>query len=654
MKFNEFPFLRYFAFLALGIIAYPNIHFFNSNELLWVVLLLLLIYLAASQGLLSKKAFKNQWVFPFLAYVLLVISGYYLALQADERNGQDHLSHFQDVEAYMAVVLETDQEKANSIANKVAVRKVKTPKGYFDAKGKVIIYHQKDAALHIGDVLWVDGSPDRLSPPSNPEEFDYRGFLANKQIYHSQYVGKRLEVLGSVNERPIYSWISEIRNNAMLMIDRSIEDGKASQVLKAFLLGEKQDLDEELSEAYVKAGTMHVLAVSGLHVGMIYGFFFLFFKPMQSSRGKRLVILSIIVLLIWGYALLTGLSPSVKRAASMFTILSFAQVMSRSPSIINSLALSAVVLLVIQPFIIYEVGFQLSYAAVLGIVVLQPRIRRLWLPKNKLLYYLWEISSVSIAAQVATFPISAYYFHVFPNYGLLANLWAIPGAFLIMTLGLPYLLLVVFGISFPLLTKVLEGVVKLLNYLIFSVQELPFAQTEGIYISLVGMLLFWIGVVCVFYVYEFRRKTYVFVFLGLCFLGIVLHHSNWIYNTQRDELYIYCLNKGVAIGYFSKGDYYKFNWDLSKSEQAFKVDPHRESLASQRFYELKSQKTAGGRLVYLPNGEALFVNKDYLDLGAVSTKELSYFDKENWRVLAHRDSLRLGDKAYKIILSSGN
>lgn len=654
MKFNEFPFLRYFAFLALGIISYPNIHFFNTSWLVWGIALLLLIYLSITLGLLSKKGFKNQWIFSYLAYVLLIISGYYLAFQTDERNVQDHLSHFQDVKGYMAVVLESDQKKANSFANKLEVRKVKTANGFYDASGKVIIYHQMDSALQIGDVLWVDGSPDKLSPPSNPEEFDYRRFLANKQIYHSQFVGKRLEVLGRVNERPIYSWISGIRNNAMLAIDRSIKDEKAAQVLKAFLLGEKQDLDEELSDAYVKAGTMHILAVSGLHVGMIYGFFFLFFKPMQSSSRKRLVLLSIIVMLIWGYAMLTGLSSSVMRAASMFTLLSLAQVISRSPSIINSLALSAVILMVIQPFIIFEVGFQLSYAAVLGIVLLQPKISGMWLPKNKFLYYLWEITTVSIAAQLATFPISAYYFHVFPNYGLLANLWAIPGAFLIMALGLPYLLLLILGFSFPLLAGLLEGVISILNYLIFSVQDLPFAQTEGIYMSLAGMILFWFGVICVFYVYEYRRKAYAFMFLGICFLAVVQHHLGWFLKTQKNEVYVYSLDKGIAIDYFSKGQYYKFNWDLTLREQSFKVDPHRASLASQGVYELKSQKVGSGRLVYLPNGETLLVNKDYLNLSAVNTKELSYFDRENWKVLAHRDSLRLGEKAYKIILSSEN
>ncbi|WP_215224508.1 ComEC/Rec2 family competence protein [Echinicola shivajiensis] len=654
MKFNEFPFLRYLAFMALGIISYPNIHFFNTGQLAWFIVLLLLIYLLISLGLLSKKGFKNQWGFSCLAYVLLIISGYYLAFHADERNVQDHLSHFQDVKGYMTVVLESDQKKANSFANKLELRKVKTLDGFYNASGGVIIYHQMDSALQIGDVLWVDGSPDKLPAPSNPEEFDYRRFLANKQVYHSQFVGKGLEVLGRVNERPIYSWISGIRNNAMLAIDRSIKDEKAAQVLKAFLLGEKQDLEEELSDAYVKAGTMHILAVSGLHVGMIYGFFFLFFKPMQSSSRKRLVLLCIIVMLIWGYALLTGLSPSVMRAASMFTLLSLAQVISRSPSIINSLALSAVILMVFQPFIIYEVGFQLSYAAVLGIVLLQPKISGMWLPKNKFLYYLWEISTVSIAAQLATFPISAYYFHVFPNYGLLANLWAIPGAFLIMALGLPYLLLLLLGLSSPLLAGLLEAVVSILNYLIFSIQDLPFAQTEGLYMSLVGMLLFWLGVVCVFYLYEFKRKIYAFMFLVLCFIGVTHHHLGWFLKTQKNELYVYCLNKGIAIDYFSKGQYYKFNWDLPLKEQVFKVDPHRESLASQSIYELKSQNIGSHRLVFLPNGETLLVNKNYLNISDVNTNELFYFDKENWKVLTHRDSLRLGEKAFKIILSSEN
>ncbi|UCS93760.1 ComEC family competence protein [Echinicola marina] len=654
MKFNEFPFLRYFAFIALGILSYPHFHFFNNEALIWGIVLLLLLYFTLAIGQLSKRGFAYKWCYPVLAYFMLMLSGYYLAYQADERNEPNHLMGFQEVEGYMAVVLSSDREKSNSIANKVAVKTVKTPRGYFEASGQVMIYHRLDSVLHIGDVLWLQGKPEKLAPPSNPKEFDYRGFLANKQIYHSQFVGKSLSVLGKVNEQPIYSWISNIRDNAMIVIDREIKDGQVAQVLKAFLLGEKQDLDEALSDAYVKAGTMHILAVSGLHVGMIYGFFFLFFKPVQSSQGKRLVILSVIVLLIWAYALLTGLSPSVMRAASMFTILSLAQVMSRSPSIINSLALSAVVLLVLQPFIIYEVGFQLSYAAVLGIVVLQPRIRRLWLPKNKLLYYLWEISSVSIAAQLATFPISAYYFHVFPNYGLLANLWAIPGAFLIMALGLPYLLLLIFDFSFPLLTGLLEGVVRVLNYLIFSIQDLPFAQTEGIYIDLAGMLLFWLGVVCVFYVYEYRRKTYAFVFFIVCFLGIAQYYMKWFLKAQKNELYVYCLREGMAMDYFNKGKLYKINWNLPSKEKEFKVEPHRAYLVNQAVFELKSEGQGDQRRVYLPDGKSLLINKGVLDLSTLPVGELSFFEEGGWKVLAKRDNLKLGESAYKIILGTGN
>src|SRR5690606_12449153 len=183
---------------------------------------------------------------------------------------------------------------------------------------------------------------------------------------------------GKENHSPIYNWVLQLRLNIQEKMDRHIPSPHSNQIAKALLLGQKNYLDKEVSDAYVTAGTMHVLAVPGLHVGIVYGFFFLFIKPYQLANKKRLLYLSGIILIIWIYALITGMSPSVLRAATMFTLVGLAQMKARSPSIYNSLALSALILMVFDPYIFYSVGFQLSYLAVLGIVLLHPKISELW------------------------------------------------------------------------------------------------------------------------------------------------------------------------------------------------------------------------------------------------------------------------------------
>src|SRR5690606_7061175 len=311
---------------------------------------------------------------------------------------------------------------------------------YFPATGEVIIYHQLQKNLEPGEVMWVQGNPSAIPPPYNPHEFDYRRFLANQQIFHSHFVGAKLTKVGMVNHQPINNLVLLLRAFVLEKIDGHITTPHSNQIAKALLLGQNKNLEKEVSEAYITAGTMHVLAVSGLHVGIIYGFFFLFIKPYQLPGRKRALYLSLIIIIIWIYALITGMSPSVLRAATMFSLMALAQMKSRSPSIYNSLALSALILLVFDPFILYSVGFQLSYMAVLGIVLLQPKIVGWWEPDNRIFRYLWEITTVGIAAQLATFPISVHYFHVFPTYFIISNLVAIPGAFLVMACGIPFML----------------------------------------------------------------------------------------------------------------------------------------------------------------------------------------------------------------------
>src|SRR5690606_10468190 len=297
---------------------------------------------------------------------------------------------------------------------------------------------------------------------------------------------------------PINNWILGLRINIQDRMDKYIHTPHSNQIAKALLLGQNKHLDKEVSEAYVTAGTMHVLAVSGLHVGIVYGFFFLFIKPYQLANKKRILYLSGIILIIWIYALITGMSPSVLRAATMFTLVGLAQMKARSPSIYNSLALSALILMVFDPYIAYSVGFRLSCLVVLGIVLLQPKISELSQPPNKTSKYFWALASVGIAAQLATFPISVHYFHVFPTYFMFSNLVAIPGAFLIMTFGIPFMLLSFIEPLAQILGKIVDVVIAVENWIIFSFQKLPASRVEFISLTPLEMVLVWALIISIY------------------------------------------------------------------------------------------------------------------------------------------------------------
>ncbi|WP_169316415.1 ComEC/Rec2 family competence protein [Echinicola vietnamensis] len=623
--------MRYVLFFAAGIWCYMVLGSRVPDEVLWgamaAVLLLYLIF-AVLNG--KNKRFTFRSLFPFLAYLLLVMSGYAFSSLKDANNQADHLLRHSKIQGYMGEVLGVDEQKTSTFGNELAVRYVWTDEGYEKAHGKVLVYHRLETPLRPGEVVWVEGAPQRVAPPKNPNGFDYREFMARKQVYHQHFVGKALTRLGTVDRLSVAEPLLLLRERLGLLLERTFGDDHAVEVGKALLLGQKANLGEAVSEAYVTAGAMHVLAVSGLHVGIIYGFFLLFFKPAQLPRMKRIVYLGLVVLLIWVYALLTGMSPSVMRAATMFTVLSLAQMQSRSPSVFNTLAISALLLMLFNPYIIFEVGFQLSYAAMFGILVLQPAIVSIWLPQNKVMYYLWEITSVSIAAQVATFPLSVYYFHVFPNYFLLSNLWVIPCAFMVMAVGLPFLLLSMIGWAWWPLGRLLELLLQLMNGGVFLFDALPFAQTEGLYLNVITVFAMWGLVVCLYLWLKERKKAYAY---GALVVVMGLIGTSWwtrFAAPSQQELYVYSLGEGVAVDYHSSRLSGSFQYGVAEKDLHYQVDPHRLATNMQGDFPLKFTQEGSKTRVYLPNGCLVTAREGKIWLSANTGVSAAYFDGDGW------------------------
>ena len=461
--------------------------------------------------------------------------------------------------------------------------------------------------------------------------FDYSSYMARKGVFFSHFIGEKFTVLLLPKK---VSWSSRIiawRQYLGDKIDTYIEDPHSVQISTALLLGQKQDLDTNLREAYATAGAMHILAVSGLHVGIIYGFFFLIFKPSQKKGLKRVFYLSLIMAIIWFYAVLTGLSPSVLRSATMFTFICLAQMNSRSPSIFNPLALSALVLLIYDPFLIYAVGFQLSYVALTGILLFQPQIRKIWQPEKKWLMYLWDITSVSLAAQLATFPLAVHYFHIFPTYFLFTNLLAIPAAFVIMSLGVPFLLLAAFPPLAEVLGWLVNFVIRLLNLGIFSLQSLPFAKMDKLYLFLPEMLLFY-GILFFLYRWiEGKKKYHMMAVLALVLsLGMYRLYEG-IYRSSNDYLIIYNLNKGRVLDYFHKGHLFTLEWQADSTEFRYNILPHRIKELGMPVDRLAFWEQDENYQIALPGRKGLLLEKETLLPVDLKGIQLNFWKNGAWQ-----------------------
>ena len=357
----------------------------------------------------------------------------------------------------------------------------------FHHSEKILCYFSKEInteSIESYKEIITSRPPSFINPPRNPGEFNYKKYLSGLGIQAQFYLDSAsLTVHSHKKSKSFMELFISLKKSALSKLrELGIKD-EAFGVIAALVLGEKDFLDSDTYNAYGAAGATHVLAVSGLHVGLIYVILLQLCAPLKRKKFGRITTLIIGLMGLWFYAALTGFSPSVLRASTMFTVILISQQLQRGSSIYNTLAISAIVLLFIWPNLLMEVGFQLSYSAVLGILLIQPWLYRLWIPHNWILDKAWQLSTVSIAAQLGTFPLGMLYFHQFPNYFLLSNLFVIPAATFILYLTLLTLLVSFINPMAKLLAIVLQKSVECLNFCILKIQSLPYAISSGIDIS---------------------------------------------------------------------------------------------------------------------------------------------------------------------------
>ncbi len=416
-------------------------------------------------------------------------------------------------------------------------------------------YFQKNSSsksLRHGDVIILKCRINNPSPPMNPYEFDYSQFLSRKGIYYTAYVDSLSWTNTGSVKRNIFSMLSgELRFKMLSMLKRNGMHSDDYAVAAAILLGYDDGMDFDLRQNYVRAGAMHILCVSGLHVGIIYLVFNALLGLLIKGRKSRWINSGLLLAVIWFYAFLSGLSPSVGRASLMLSVVIIGNMLNRSKDTINSIAASAVLLLVFDPMLLYDVGFQLSYAAVLGIVIFHKHINNLFYFNNYFPDKVWEITALAISAQLATFPLAVYYFHFFPTWFWLSNLFTFPLSFAVIICGFAFIVFSWVPYLGILFGHILSVVVLALNYLIDAVKYMPLSGVDGIYLSGVRLVLIYLALAYAYYVFidlKFNRLkvllgvVVVFLFVGL-FERVV---------QREDSFTVFCVRKHTVIGVVNK------------------------------------------------------------------------------------------------------
>ena len=486
----------------------------------------------------AVKDYKYRWVFGAILNLHLILIG--IAIVHIRNDDLD-----EDCDVWVARLAECPTEKG------------KTVKVVFEmqsATGSVMAYFEKNERslnLNYGDVIAFYEPPKLVEPPSNPEQFDYQKYLSRKGILRQVYLkDESWDLLKDKSVNPIYSFSYNLRNFLLATIrELGISDDEYS-VAAAILLGYDDTLPTELRQKYVAAGSMHILCVSGMHVGVIFMVFSYMLGFLDKrKRGQNVTKQILLLVLIWFYALLAGLAPSILRSTIMLSFVIVGDMIKRNGILLNSLAASAFLLLCIDPANLFNVGFLLSYCAVIGIVTLQKPIYNIFYVKPKFLDKVWEMTSVTLAAQLATAPLSIYYFHQFPTYFWLSNLFMGPISAIVITGGMVMLMVffipyINIGVAFCV-----KWLIYAMNFIVSWIETMPLSMIKGLYINSLEFICLIIAFVLLMMLVEHRKKPFLFGILSMLLIFSVSQLTSAVIQRDKMSITVYSVNKASAIDF---------------------------------------------------------------------------------------------------------
>lgn len=422
-----------------------------------------------------------------------------------------------------------------------------------DVLGKILLNIKKDSQkkpIRVDDFIVLFKTINPIATPKNPHGFDYAQFLKRKGVTHQISTKFDELIIRKPQTQSLLGWSSALKAKIESNIDYFSLTHTTKAFLKAFFLGNRNEIPDDIKTDYKNVGVLHVLALSGLHVGILLLLFRLILKPLLWINNGKILRSVIMIGLLWAFAILTGLSPSIVRAVSMFSCFAIADGINRKTSAINTLSISAFALLILYPNYIFDVGFQLSYGAVLGILIFKPELDKVLKFKSKILEFFNAILKVSMAAQIGILPLSIYYFHQFSSLFFVANLLVIPSLMLLIWLGLIVLLLNLLGVQLPLFDYGFENGLKLINNYIQWLSSMDHFVFKRITFDQF-MLVLSIGLMVVIYKFV-KQKAFQDLIRTLIFIIIfqVYYFTQYKFN-PKSEFVIFHQYKSTVLGFRS-------------------------------------------------------------------------------------------------------
>ena len=609
---REIPLVRLLLPFVVGIYLTEVFHSFQQ-ELVWLLFGLFIGLYSLGQ---SSFTFKARWFSGAYISCFFLLLGYLLTGYQDERIDKRYFAHhIQKENKIQGRVISYPKENNNYLRFNCAIEGIQgADDQLYACTGKVQVAIKKTdvtALPKYGDRLFLQGKIQLVNGPKNPATFDYRQYLHFQNIHHQLMVDSLDWKMLQEEQAPmVFQVAHSLQQKLIIRLEDYMETSESFAIAAAMSLGSRDAMTSDIKTAYSESGAVHILAVSGLHVGILSEvllFLFGFFTSRKSYWKWIKYLISL--LLIWAFVLLVGATDSVVRAGILFSFVNFGRLTRRDIHSLNALAAAAFIILIFDPYALFQVGFQFSFLAVTGIIVGFKSIYNLWIPKFRVVHFFWQVTAVSSSAQLFVLPLSVYYFHQLPLYSVLSSLLVVPFAAIILYTTIA--LLVSSYISLPLASGIgvaLSCLIDFQNKFIFLIQKIPYHSIQGIWIEWYEVFLIY-GVV-ISLVLLIRTKIVSWLQIALCGMSLFLGVRAWqLSNTyQQHQLVIYALYEDTVIDFINGRKLVSWQSNsVAKKTMDFNVQPNRWAKG------IREEQVLATNDAY--ESESLYIDKSYLQFG---------------------------------------
>ncbi|QQT28335.1 ComEC family competence protein [Sphingobacterium spiritivorum] len=556
---QHIPFVRLLLLFLTGIslgFGMENIVF----SIFYLELMLMLFLLITILSFSFRNSHRFRYVYMGGLYVLICVFGLWKTVKDNPLHIPDHFSVYHD-QQLVGIIADETVVKNQIVRFPVRIIAGINNSGSEKRSGKLLVTVKKDPlaeGLQYGDKLILQTSIKEVSPPFNPGEFDYQSYLSYQNIWQYSFLdSSQYKVLEHQQGNTALSFALAIRKRIVNKFRQYIHDDTAFQIATAIILGYRSEMDKETITAFSNTGTIHVLSVSGMHVGLVFWILSFLLKGLRRWKAGRSIQYIILLVFIWMYVVLTGLSSSALRAGLMISFFVISKMAGRDLKAYNTIAASAFFMLLINTKTCADLGFQLSYLAVLGIVTVLPLLNRLYLPKRKYFKILMEYIYISIAAQLFTLPLVFYYFGQFPNYFLIANIFIALPSTCMMYVGLILAFIPIDPLS-QAMGKILEWLIQFMWQGLHILDRLPGSLIQGLMFSIDQVILLFLAIFFLSIAFHYRMKLAFKMGMACVLIVQISLFMDHIKMKKYVGLRIYNVKKHLAIAHINKGKVFLF------------------------------------------------------------------------------------------------